>query len=74
MRRPDTGIYTDLSVRDRTTCAVRSDGVVECWGGSMWGDAPASRTAVTGAFLDVSTSGRMRRSRLASVAGRSPTW
>ena len=57
LRVPVSGTYTDLSVRDRTTCAVRSDGVVQCWGGSVWGDAPASRTAAAGSFVDVSVSG-----------------
>jgi hypothetical protein len=57
LRIPAEGTYTDLSVRDRTTCALRSDGVVQCWGGSVWGDAPASRTARTGTFVDVSASG-----------------
>ena len=57
LRIPATGTYTDLTVRDQITCAVRSDGVVQCWGSSLWGAAPASRTAGTGSFAQVSTSG-----------------
>lgn len=57
LRIPATGTYTDLTARGEITCAVRSDGVVECWGGSIWGAAPASKTAATGSFVRVSTSG-----------------
>ena len=57
IRIPATGTYTDLSARDKVTCAVNTGGAVECWGNNIWGAAPSSKTATTGSFIDVSTSG-----------------
>lgn len=57
LRIPATGTYSDLTARDRVTCAVRTDGVAECWGNNIWGAAPATKAAATGSFIDVSTSG-----------------
>jgi hypothetical protein len=54
---PVTATYTDISARFSVTCAVRSDGVVACWGNNYWGAAPATRTAASGSFTDVSTNG-----------------
>ena len=40
-----TGSYTHVSALHDYTCAVRTDGVIECWGYDEWGTTPATRTA-----------------------------
>ena len=57
LRIPVTGTYLDVSAGHRHTCAVRSDGVVECWGDNFFEQAPASRTPGTGAFAAVDAFG-----------------
>jgi hypothetical protein len=53
LRIPVTGTYSQVTAGNRYTCALRTDGVVECWGFSFSGAAPASRTAATGYFTAV---------------------
>src|SRR5439155_18937515 len=49
-----TGRFTQVGVGGYHTCALRSDGVVECWGANEYGQAPATRTAATGSLTQVS--------------------
>lgn len=35
------------------TCALRSTGVIECWGNNIVGNAPASKSAAVGAFTEI---------------------
>ncbi|HEX6926907.1 MAG TPA: PKD domain-containing protein [Longimicrobiaceae bacterium] len=46
---------SQVSAGDAYACALRATGVVECWGQSEYGEAPASRTASTGRFVEVAT-------------------
>ena len=46
--------YSELAVGQDFTCGLRSDGVVECWGLSTAGSAPATKTAQVGTFTSIS--------------------
>ena len=50
--------YTSVSVGKYHNCAVRSDGIVECWGYNGDGRAPASKVASSGSFVSVSAGDR----------------
>ena len=46
--------FARLSAGFVHTCALRTSGVVECWGNNSFGQAPASRQAMAGTFASVS--------------------
>ena len=48
-RSAASGTFTQLSVGGGHTCALRSDGVIECWGSNQFGQAPLTRSASSGA-------------------------
>ena len=50
------GAYIALAAGEAHACAVRPDGVAECWGANNYGQAPATRAPVSGAFTQVSAS------------------
>jgi len=45
--------YTQVSSGDGFVCALRSDGVVECWGDSLYDQAPPTRAATRGSFIQL---------------------
>jgi alpha-tubulin suppressor-like RCC1 family protein len=53
---PGSG-YTQVSAGSDHTCALRDDGVVECWGDNTYGRAPATRAASSGSFVEVAAGG-----------------
>jgi hypothetical protein len=55
---PVSNSFTEVSAGDfHHTCALRSDGVAECWGSNADGQAPAAESATTGNFTQVSGGG-----------------
>lgn len=46
--------YVQVSAGTDHTCALREDGVVECWGDNAFGKAPSTREASAGSFSWVS--------------------
>lgn len=50
---PATGEYTHIAATGTYTCAVRTDGVVNCWGSDVAGAAPASRSAAAAGYTAV---------------------
>jgi alpha-tubulin suppressor-like RCC1 family protein len=46
--------FAQVSAGRLHTCALRGDGVAECWGSNGSGQAPATRTAASGIFTQVS--------------------
>ena len=46
--------FVQVSAGDNGACALRNDGVVECWGPNGSGDSPPVRAASTGSFSQVS--------------------
>src|ERR1051325_6416689 len=51
----EPGGFTQVSGGYSHTCALRSDGVVECWGYDFYGQAPGTQTAAIGSFTQVSS-------------------
>jgi hypothetical protein len=51
---PGVNPFTQVSGGFYHTCALRSDGVAECWGWNVEGQAPATRSALSGTFTQVS--------------------
>ena len=51
------GRFTQVSAGNDHTCALRDDGVVECWGDNGFGKAPSTKTAAVGGFTNVSAGG-----------------
>jgi hypothetical protein len=49
-----TGRFTQVSASASSTCALRSDGVIECWG--FYKTAPPVRTAPSGTFVKLAAS------------------
>jgi alpha-tubulin suppressor-like RCC1 family protein len=45
--------YAQVSSGQNFTCALRSDGVVECWGASEYEQAPPTRAATRGSFVQL---------------------
>ena len=45
---PAVGQYTQLSATYTYTCALRTDGVINCWGRELVGEAPATRSTPGG--------------------------
>lgn len=45
---PATGQYLQISAAHNHTCAVRVDGVVNCWGRDELGEAPTTRSTAVG--------------------------
>ena len=50
LRVPPTGTYTQVAAGASSVCALRTDGVVDCWGNNFYGQAPPTKTATTGSF------------------------
>jgi alpha-tubulin suppressor-like RCC1 family protein len=49
--------FTQVAAGQQHSCALRSDGVVECWGWNDFGQAPATRAALSGSFTQVTAGG-----------------
>lgn len=56
-RTATTSYYAAFDAYWTHACALRGDGVIECWGDDTYGQAPAEVTAATGTFTQVSAGG-----------------
>jgi hypothetical protein len=52
-----SGSFTQVDASGTHTCALRSDGVVECWGWNGIDQAPATRAALSGSFTQITAGG-----------------
>jgi hypothetical protein len=48
-----SGSFTQVAAAFNHTCALRNDGIVECWGNNADGQAPGTRAALSGSFTQV---------------------
>ena len=51
---PVSGTYQKVVMGTSTTCALRSDGVIACWGTNHIGQGPPTKSAATGVFTTLS--------------------
>ena len=49
--------FTQVGAGTEHTCALRRDGVVECWGNNEYGQAPPTRAALSGGVDQVRAGG-----------------
>ena len=54
---PSTVWFTQVGAGYEHSCALRSDGAVECWGNNGSGQAPAKRSAAKSVFTEVAVGG-----------------
>ncbi|HEX6925378.1 MAG TPA: hypothetical protein VF167_08105 [Longimicrobiaceae bacterium] len=53
LRKPTSGKFVQVTAGQNHTCALRDDGVVECWYLNQFGQAPPTRSASRGRFVAV---------------------
>ncbi|HTG84443.1 MAG TPA: PxKF domain-containing protein, partial [Gemmatimonadales bacterium] len=69
-----SGVFTQVGAGGTHACAVRDDGVVECWGENFAGQAPLTRSALSGAFTQVSAGNHSQHSCAVRTDGVVECW